>query len=237
MKRAGHYFCFVLFVFLASCSTGPEDSIQIVSHTFDFSESQYDWTHGFSDFPSSPDDSAFYELKFCYANLDTGAHALMLSGNNHSDDLFMFIKKKLTGFEPNRTYTVTFEVELASDATEGSLGAGGSPGESVFLKVGATGIEPKSVIDNNFHVMNIDKGAQAESGEDMLTVGDIATPQNSTGYTIINRSNSTANYSHPFVAVSNSKGELWLIVGTDSGFEGVTTVYYTSISAVFSTAQ
>jgi hypothetical protein len=38
----------------------------------------------------------------------------------------------------------------------------------------------------------------------------------------------------PFVATSNNAGELWLIVGTDSGYTGITTIYYTNVSVVFS---
>jgi hypothetical protein len=31
---------------------------------------------------------------------------------------------------------------------------------------------------------------------------------------------------------ANAQGEIWLVVGTDSGFEGKTTIYYNSIQAV-----
>ena len=46
-------------------------------------------------------------------------------------------------------------------------------------------------------------------------------------YQLIKRTNSQT----PFSAKANDKGELWLIVGTDSGFEGLTTLYYTQIKA------
>jgi len=231
------FFLLCSIVMLFSCETDSKNGIQIITHTFNFNESAHEWTGGFADFPLSQDDSALYELKYCYTDLNSNTKAIMLSGNNHSDDLFMFMKKKLTGFTPNTTYTVTFEVELASDAADSSVGTGGSPGESVYLKVGATQMEPKSVIENNEHVMNIDKGVQSQSGVDMLVIGNIAAPAGATGYTIISRSNAGTNYSNPFVVGSNSRGELWLIVGTDSGFEGVTTVYYTAVSAVFSATQ
>jgi hypothetical protein len=236
MKQCSRFLSGLLILLLTSCMPDSEDAFKIFTESYDFSESHHDWQGGFSDFPSAADDSAFYELRYEYTELN-GTKSLMLSGNNHSDDLFMFLKKKLTGLEPNRTYTVTFEVELASDAVEGSVGAGGAPGESVYLKAGATSTEPKSVIENNWHVMNIDKGQQSQGGEDMFTVGNIAVPSDSYGYTLITRSNSTRDYSNPFIATTNSKGELWLIVGTDSGFEGITTVYYTRITAVFSLAK
>lgn len=207
--------------------------IAILTQNFDFTQDQYGWQHGFAEYPAGPDDSVFFELKAGYTQEPSGgSKALMISGNNHSDDLFMYIKKKLDGLAANREYTITFNVSFLSDASVNSIGAGGSPGESVYFKVGATPSEPKTVLDNNMYVMNIDKGIQSESGNDMITVGDIATPASS-GYALITRTNS-AYVDTPLKVKTNSKGELWLIVGTDSAFEGVTTLYYTKVYVTLS---
>jgi hypothetical protein len=227
------YIAVFLTILLMGCDLGADDKFEIFTQTFDFDESDHGWQGGFSDFPYQPDDSAFYELRYEYGQFNN-IRSIMLSGNNHSDDLFMFIKKKLTGLEPNRQYTVTFEVELASSAVESTSGVNNSLGESVYLKVGATSIEPKSVIENNMHVMNIDKGAQAESGADMVSVGDIAAPTSADGYYLVTLN---LDYTYPIIATTNSRGELWLIVGTDSGYEGVNTVFYTRVSAVLSVAK
>ncbi len=212
-----------------------DDGIYLSPLNFDFSTDLYNWEPGFSDYPDRPDDSVFYELKFAYAeapsHLNIGK-AIMLSGNNHSDDLFMFIRKKITGLKPDAFYTLTFNVEMASNAATGSVGAGGSPGESVFLKAGAASIKPESVVQNGNHVMNIDKGNQGQAGRDMIILGNIATQAGTTDYALINRTNSV--YNMPFEVKSNGAGELWLIIGTDSGFEGVTSVYYTKINVVMS---
>lgn len=229
-----------LFLILQACTLGSgEDGIQIFSASFDFGDSDHGWKHGFADYPAGPNDSVFYELKYAYKETPSTVvpeqKAIMLSGNNHSDDLFMFIKKKVDGLQPNTDYTLTFHVELASEAREDLLGAGGAPGTGVYLKAGASSIEPRSVIDQNYVVMNIDKGNQSTSGAHMIRIGDISTPSNTSGYTLISRNNTMSNAL--FVARSNAAGELWLIVGTDSGFEGITTVYYTLINVVFSTAD
>jgi hypothetical protein len=75
----------------------------------------------------------------------------------------------------------------------------------------------------------------------MIVIGDIATTANIDEYAIVRRSNSPSSADEPFdkplIVKTNSKGELWLIVGTDSGYEGVTTIYYTSISVVLSTSE
>lgn len=235
---------FIFFiVFISSCSIRDAGGIRIFSYSFDFSESDHDWKHGFSDFPVSPDDSTLYELKFAYTNqpITSDKKSLMISGNNHSDDLFMFVKKKLENLAPDTEYTLTFEVEFASDAKAGLVGIGGAPGESVFLKVGATNTEPRTVIENSTYIMNIDKGNQAESGSDMINIGNVAIPENSSSYSLVTLTNapykSNAYNSVPLVVRSNSQGQLWLIVGTDSGFEGVTTLYYTKITSILSQAN
>jgi hypothetical protein len=242
MKLCSRFLLGTLIVIFAAC--GIEDDpggFRIITYTFDFSTSQHDWIPGFADFPAGADDSTFYELQFSHTQRPgSDKKALMLSGNNHSDDLFMYIKKKLVNLDPNTQYTLTFEVEFASDAKEGSVGAGGSPAESVYMKAGASDMEPKSVIENDAHVMNIDKGNQSQPGIDMIVIGNVAVPTNSTGYVLTNRTNapySSNNYNAPVVVTTNASGEVWLIVGTDSGYEGITTLYYTTINAVLSRSK
>jgi hypothetical protein len=211
----------------------------VFTASFDFSKSQDGWVGDFSDLPPGLDDSLFYELKFAYTELPENLgkkKAIMMSGNNHSDDLFMFMKKKIAGLIPNTNYTLVFEVELASNAPKGSVGAGGSPGESVFLKAGASKIEPIKVVQQDRYTLNIDKGNQSSSGLNAVTLGDIATPPTASDYTLITRSSSPYSSSTPvFVVQSNNEGEIWLLIGTDSGFEGTTTVYYTRVNVIFST--
>jgi hypothetical protein len=224
---------------LHSCSSADESgNFQLSAIKYDFGESLNGWVPGFSDYPAGTDDSTFYELQFQYTESPVNNRkSIMLSGNNHSDDLFMFLKKKLDNLRPNTMYTLTFEVEFASNAKAGEVGAGGAPGESVFMKVGASALEPKSLIDNNHFVLNIDKGNQALGGNDMIIIGDISVPADATGYVLTSRSNSPDGsniYNTPVVVRSNNKGELWLIVGTDSGYEGITTLYYSKITAVIS---
>lgn len=217
------------------CSLSDPDGIAIYGDYYDFNDGMQGWKVDFADYPTGEEDSIGYELQFSYTNLPEDLSSLkgiMMSGNNHSDDLFMFMKKKISGLPAHTLFTIVFEVEIASNVASGQMGAGGAPGESVFIKAGASNTEPKKVIDEGRYVLNIDKGNQLEGGEDVITLGTIAVAPNTTKYTLITRSN--MNTSQRFVAKTNDKGELWLIVGTDSGFEGVTTVYYTKLNFVFS---
>ena len=228
---------FVCMMLLCSCSLSDDDKgISVFSVSFDFSESADGWTADFADLPANAEDSIFYELKHGYTNLPANLgmrKAIMLSGNNHSDDLFMFIKRKVTGLNPNTSYTLVFEVELASNAPKGTVGAGGSPGESVYLKAGASEIEPVKNLQGDRYVLNIDKGNQSEAGSNATVLGDIATPLTVAEYTLITRNNASPS-AEPLIAQSNNAGEIWLMIGTDSGFEGTTTVYYTNVKVLFS---
>jgi hypothetical protein len=231
-------FFLVVLLFLGGCVDDElKGGFEFLTYSYDFDESDFGWQGGFADFPTNAD-SSFYELDFEYTDSPAGRNTLMISGNNHSDDLFMFFKRRVAGLAPSTEYTVTFEIEFESEARRGDVGIGGAPGESVFLKVGATEEEPLPVVSGDLFRMNIDKGHQSDSGEDMTKIGDIAVPAGSEGFVVATRSNSpndtNSSYKLPIMARSNAQGEVWLIVGTDSGFEGTTTLYYRKISAVFS---
>jgi hypothetical protein len=219
--------CFLVLVNLPGNLAGQKFS-------FDFQGGTEGWTGDFADYPAG--DSLFYQLKFAWQPLphplDSASHALMLTGNNHSDDLFMFIKKKITGLTPNKLYSITISMEIASEAPTHAIGIGGAPGESVFLKAGATLIEPRKVLNEGFFLMNIDKANQAGRGTDMDTLGHIGVTDTTTVFTIIERSNKD----HPFRILTDDSGEVWICIGTDSGFEGTTTVYYSRIEVSFDNA-
>lgn len=227
----------VCVMLLCGCSLSDDSQgISVFSVSFDFSQSEEGWKADFTDLPANDEDSTFYELKYGYTNLPSNLgtrKAIMLSGNNHSDDLFMFIKRKVTGLSPNTEYTLVFEVELASNAPANSVGAGGSPGKSVYLKAGASEIEPKKSVEGDKYVLNVDKGNQSEGGSNAIVLGDIATPLTVAEYALITRNNASSS-TDPFIAKSNSTGDIWLMIGTDSGFEGITTVYYTKVKVLFS---
>jgi hypothetical protein len=198
---------------------------------FDFSTGYDGWSGDFADYPVT--DSLFYELAFNRTTLpsplNTNKHALMLRGANHSDDLFMFIKRKISGLSPNKTYKLTIDIELASEAPTNAGGIGGAPGESVYLKAGASLAEPKKTESSGFYHININKSNQAMPGHDMDTIGHIGVSDTTTAFTLITRNNSV----HPFIISTNNEGTVWVCIGTDSGFEGTTTLYYNRIKLAF----
>lgn len=225
-------FLMLLAFVVGACSDDEEDKNngQQVTFEYSFKESAEGWQGGFADYPEG--DEEFYELSFKHATLpeplDQTRGALKQSGNNHSDDLFMFVKKKVFGLAPNQIYKVAFEVEIASNASNDSYGVGGSPGSSVYIKAGISSEEPVSVEQNDgYFRMNIDKNNQVNSGEDMKLLGDFTNGTDSDSYAL----KKLQYQSGELKARANEDGVLWLIVGTDSGFESTTTIYYNQIRA------
>ncbi|UJH91654.1 hypothetical protein LZ575_02905 [Antarcticibacterium sp. 1MA-6-2] len=222
-----------LAVMISSCSNDDDTVKKIDSHVvnYDFSTNAEGWEGHFADYPVGEED--FYELQFNHSPLpeplDQNQKSLKQSGNNHSDDLFMYIKKKISGLRANQVYDVTFTVEVATNAASNSFGAGGSPASSVVIKAGATTIEPKKEVDDLDHYrMNIDIGSQVSSGDDMLVIGDFSNGLEENIYKLKTLTNESS-----FTVTTDENGEVWAIVGTDSGFEATTTIYYNKIAIEF----
>ncbi|MFO7826777.1 MAG: hypothetical protein R6V72_22785 [Cyclobacterium sp.] len=207
----------------------PEGDIRVISDSF--VSGMQGWAGGFADLPVDGLDS--YELEVELDNLpeETGetGQAIRVQGHNRSDDLFMFLKKEISGLEPGASYQVVFKVKLASSYPENSVGIGGSPGGSVYLKAGAVNFEPEpepvEEAQTTYHRMNIDKGNQSQDGSDMYGLGTIGIAGDDFVYQIISRD----NQDRPQQVTADEEGKLWLIVGTDSGFEGLTVLYYQEI--------
>lgn len=225
--KTNFFYIFVLLVFLGCNNDDDQVDNSRLTLSYDFATTAEGWTGDFADYPAGEEE--LYALEFSYsklpAPLDITRGALKLSGKNHSDDLFMFVKREITGLTPNKQYRINFEVEIASNVANDQVGIGGSPGESVYIKAGASPLQPQKTEDElGWYRLNIDYGNQSQGGEDMIVLGNFANGTSQNVYTLKTLSNST-----PFLATASNTGSLWLLFGTDSGFEGETTIYINKI--------
>jgi hypothetical protein len=230
-------YVFLAFFMLFSCNKDKNEEPKY-DHIFKFTfnESLNNWQGGFADYFPDPETGSIehYELDFGHeflpSPLDKTQKALMISSHNRSDDIFMFIKHQISGLEPSSKYLLVADIQLASQYPKQSVGIGGSPGSSVYLKLGATSIKPAPVLVEEAEVeiyrMNIDIGNQSQGGKDMVVIGDIGTLKDDFVYVFINRSNK----GKPFTFSTDAEGKAWVIIGTDSGFEGKTTLYYNMVT-------
>lgn len=216
---------------LAQGTPGP------VSVSFDFRDGALGWEAGFADYPPATDKDDLYQLRADIrslpAELGVSGTGFFIQGANRSDDLFMFIKRRLdssNGIVAGQTYQVNFTIVFASATQSGCIGAGGAP--DVALKVGATPAEPLAILDNSpmfgWLRMNVGKGGQPygdlAASSTSSTANGIPCGSQPPKYISIQR-----NHQHTYLVNANSRGEIWLLLGTDSAFEGTTNLYYQRI--------
>lgn len=208
-----------------------KDQLDTVVLEYDFTENLNGWIGGFSDLPINYNKEDF-ALKFGHEPIPLKGEklkkGLLLSGMNRSDDLFMYAKKKMgkeDGLLPNQSYLLSMEIEFYTNVDPGLVGIGGAPGESVYMKAGASSVEPKSIPMNSDLRMNMEKGEQASSGTDAVVIGNVAKKQVSQQQYELKKLKMTESIK----VTTNDYGELWAIIGTDSGFEGMTTLYYSAV--------
>ena len=202
---------------------------------FDFRDGAQGWEAGFAEY--SPDMGEMMleaEIKPLPPELGINGTGYYVHGVNHSDDLFMFLRRRLgpdDGVAPGQEYRVMFTIVFASNAPSGAVGIGGAPGESVYLKAGASAAELDVYLDSadDHYRMNVDKGpGNGEGGEAASIVGNIAnglSAEEGPRYVSLQR-----QHEHQYTVNASPDGEVWLLVGTDSGFEGLTGIYYQRIS-------
>lgn len=211
---------------------GPSDT-----YVTDFREGRDGWEALFADYdPNQADDvDAVAQIAPLPDELGVDGNGLRVGGSNVSDDLAMLLVRRLgpeDGIRRNTEYDLRFWIVLASDAPSGCAGIGGAPGEGVVLKAGAANVKPAVAVDDNGILrLNVDIGAQSNNGPAATVIGDVANGvpcecpdlENPPHVSIVRAG------IHDERVRSNDAGELYLIVGTDSGFEGRTELYYQRI--------
>ncbi len=183
---------------------------------------------GFADLPVDWSDE-LYELNSDFKQMPEGldGNGIYIQGHNRSDDLFMYLTKEVTGLKPNTSYEVTIAIDLATNVPGGMMGIGGSPGDSVYVKAGASTNEPTISEDNIGHLrISIDKGNQASHGSEMFSIGNV------TNFEVLSNEfkiKTLENTGRTVTIPSDDEGRIWVTVGTDSGFEGLSAFYYSAI--------
>lgn len=212
---------------MALCVTSTVHAAGPVTINTNFMSGKSGWTAGFGDYPVGSE--KFYELesgiRMLPSTIKLRSRSFLLSGNNHSDDLCMFMRREVTGLLPNVRYKVKFSVTFASSSPRDAVGVGGSP--AITVKAGVSRKRPSTRGD--YARLNIDKGNQSVGGKDAMVIGDtgVKVPIGGDVY----RLKTLTNTGKPFYFKTDSSGKGWIFIGTDSGFEAKTSVYFTHVKA------
>jgi hypothetical protein len=216
-------------VLAAALAAGPlraEAAGAVIDIDVDFSAWMNMWTGASSDYyaATAPTEVVF-RMEALPAPIE--GRGVLISGRNHSDDLFLYIKRRFEGLRPVTTYELAFTLHYVSNAPKGCAGVGGAPGESVWIKAGASNLEPRTVVLDGRYTTNIDHGVQGSSGRDMVVLGNLATS---------NTDCRTRRYEERAASAvlrsvrTDGAGGLWLVIGMDSGFESASQVYFRNLS-------
>ena len=219
---------------LSACGGGDDDAPanppQIAST---FSAGLDGWKGAYSDYTTDTEPTdVVWESRALPAPL-TGT-AYFTGGTNKSDDLFVYSKKKFSGYQPSRQYKLTFEIEIATNLSSGCFGVGGSPGESVYVVAGAAPTEPKTVLANGEYTVNLDRGNQATPGKTSQVLGNVANAVPNCGPQVYQTK--ILKSAAPLIVQSDAAGDIWVYFGIDSGFEAKSSVFYKSVKAAVALA-
>lgn len=192
---------------------------------FDFESGPQGWIAGFSDYDVN--NAAIFNLQSGVTALpnDTSRKGFRLAGNNASDDLFMFITSRFRGLRVSTRYTADVVVELISNAGANCAGIGGAPGESVYVKFGFAEQQPMQ----EGYFLNVDKGNQSNGGAQASVIGNVAIANLDCSGVSFGRKTVQTTLQSRLEFTTTSDGRIWLFLGTDSGFEGRTDIYFDSI--------
>ena len=224
---------FVLLLVCFSCSSDIEEQVDLLT-VFDFESGHQLWQGGVSDYPVHYEDSIFFMMTTNKVNnssfLDNST-GLNVSGDNPHGDLFYYFNRKVSGLVPKKKYKLDFEFLVYAQLLHKPEVLSS---EELYLKVGAVNYQPalEKVFWRNtieYQTLNIDKGEfNSEDGQDMKNVGSIKdftseVPEVVSGNT----------FDLNFEVEANDDGEIWILVGVDSGIKSnltfgleALTVYY-----------
>jgi hypothetical protein len=224
---------FITLLLLAGCdSTEPDEREGPVILDFDFGADGSGWQPGFVDYPDGREADVEFvgdhrEMPPPYAP----DMALYQRGFNLSDDLFMYFKHRVDGLDSDTEYETVFVLEFATNYGEDcvvGVGAG------VFLKAGASAIEPVPVLDSDNNVrLNVDKGQQQNDGDNALLLGDIRNGRPGCGADVRYSTESVTSDARSVRVRPNEDGEVWLFFGSESAFESPHQVYFTHFHVEF----
>ena len=223
-------FCSVV---LMGCSSDAEFTPKGFTKHYDFSLSDFQFTPLVADYPVGEEE--FYEIDVSYGALPepfASESGWKVSGNNHSDDLLATIIAPVTGLEPMRTYQATMEIEIVTDVPTNCFGIGGSPGSSVYVKAAVSDTKPeRSVGNDNHYRINLDIGNQSQSGTEGQSIGNIENSLECEQAQAFEKKTLTTDT--VIDVTSDANGQVWVLSGFDSGFEGKTIIYISRLSVSF----
>lgn len=214
---------------LWSCNEDSLDAAITVDSNFQTGTAGEDgWTAGFAGYASTADSSQLDTVAataLLPRGLDTTQYGYRILSRYSKGNMFSYLKKQVSGFTPNKSYQMTFQVDLATRYSASAIV------DKVTFKAGVSAKEPLTTkLASGIYAFNLDKGTGTQVGKDVLLSGSItSTNPDARYYTLLRYSND----GQPVTVTANNLGELWFYAGTDSDYKDTTIFYFDRIVARF----
>lgn len=227
---------FGLIFLVYSCAMNDEDSFDIgpiydVAYIDILENDSSGWIGGIADYP----DSLYTRLNFTseyaplYGVFPSGNNRVFrISANNPHSDLFYYVAKKFEGFEPNSRYKIATTFELQAAMLTDTLG---SFPLDIYFKMAGSQVAPNTfkLFDSQYYTLNLNKGEREDEG---------------TGFMFLMRPNDNISKEKPVIIrysdnsrskifETNSKGELWVVLGIDSSIPLEMSYSFNTIAVFF----
>lgn len=211
---------------LAACGGGNDGPVPL-QLVVDFNSGVGGWSGAAADYTAetAPSNTLFEQRAIPSPLAGKGYY---VGGTNRSDDAFLYVKKQFTGFRPSTRYKLSFQLKAASDTPSGCMGVGGAPGEAVWVVVGASATEPKTVLKDGEYRVDLDRGNQAGSGVYGKVLGTLANKVPDCGARVYQSLTYTGTAAQAITIETDAAGAAWIFLGIDSGFEAESHILFQS---------
>jgi len=203
---------------VAPPSTGPVAASGIVNCSWNFSNGTQGWLPGYSDYKLRTKGlDRIAELRRLPEEVSApeGHLGYYLQANNHSGDLFLYLKRQVgptEGLQPNRAYLAHIHVQAVCQSKE------------IFLRAGVTWEEPSTTLIGDYAAFNLNKGRGPIGGVDLRLMSDEQTQDAARPvgdqFHLLSRS-----VHQPAPVRTDQEGTLWITVGSDSASDGLVGIY------------
>ena len=230
MKRILSIIMIVLAVAGCSPESDPGPAGPDLFASFLFDNGMEGWVGQVAEYPINVDPN--FEVDASALPDNVSSAAARIAGNDSNEDLFMFMSQELGGLNPNTTYDLIFAIDFVAENLEDQFDVNSSG--ILNLKAGATSFAPnvrqtQDTIELGYQgfISNFNKGNNSLDGDDLIAIGQVMMSREPNTSTAILEVNSLTK---PFRITSDSNGEIWVTVGTDSESGLEHAVYYDRIT-------
>ena len=225
---------------LSGClNNSDEPSNPLLVSTSVFAEDSEGWEAQFSEYEPGLEDSlklSFTHDKFMATESIGEVTAVVQSGYATNSDLYMYIKRQISGFKPNTSYSVVFTLELFAQLNENFSGNMSDDNNGSFLKAAVYTEEPDTLIVDDIKnpgkkivITNFSKGDGPTIGPNMALIGKLEhTSLNESPLLLIGTSDGD-----DLLGTTDNDGKMWMMIGVDTNQPIYQSIFYSFIGIQF----